>query len=110
MNIYNKLIRDRIPENIQNDNKSCIVEILDEPRFIAELMKKLIEESMELNEATNRDEIINELADLHEIIDTIKVTHAISDSEVQEKQHKKAQTNGRFEKRLYLVSVSDPDE
>lgn len=107
---YNKLIRDRIPEIIQNDNKTCIVEVLDEPRFIVELNKKLIEESMELNEASNRDAIINELADVQEIIDAIKGYYEISDGEVREKQHKKAQTNGRFEKRFYLVSVSDPDE
>ena len=107
---YNKLIRDNIPEIIKEGNKSCVVEVLDESRFIVELNKKLLEESIELSEASNRDEIINELADIQELIDTIKEKNGILDEEVMEKQVKKAQTNGRFEKRLYLVSVSDPDE
>lgn len=110
MIIYNKLIRDQIPEINQKDNKTCVVEVLDEQRFVLELKRKLIEESKELLESIRREDIINELADIQEIIDTIKDSHAISSSEVREKQHKKAQANGRFEKRLLLVSVSDPDE
>ena len=107
---YNKLIRDKIPTIIEKDNKTCVIEILDDDTFVVELKRKLIEEAKELSNAGSRDELINELADIGEIFDTIKQTYDISDSEVLEKQKRKAETNGKFEKRLFLVSVTKNDE
>lgn len=107
---YNKLIRDNIPEIIQNDNKTCVVEILSENDFIVELKKKLIEESSELSSAQNRDDLINELADIHEVMDAIKAIYEISTDDVNRRQQEKAETNGRFEKRLFLVSVDENHE
>ena len=107
---YNKLIRDNIPKIIQKGDNSCIVEVLDEPRFMVELKKKLLEESKELSKASNRDEVINELADIQEVMDAIKLIYEISSDDVTRRQLEKAETNGKFEKRLYLVSVNEKHE
>ena len=110
MRNYNKLVRDRIPEIIQNDNKTCVVEILNDHDFLVELKRKLIEESNELSGTQNREEMINELADLHEVMNALKAIYAISNEEIERRQLKKAETNGRFEKQLFLVSVDGDHE
>lgn len=40
MPVYNKLVRDRIPEIINNDGKNCTTKILDDETYVKELKKK----------------------------------------------------------------------
>ncbi|MFE3898765.1 MULTISPECIES: nucleoside triphosphate pyrophosphohydrolase [unclassified Priestia] len=44
MTIYNKLIRDRIPEIIQESEGECVVEVLTEQDYLKELQRKSQEE------------------------------------------------------------------
>ena len=39
MKVYNKLVRDRIPEIINNDNRKAIVKILNDDDYLKELNK-----------------------------------------------------------------------
>lgn len=36
---YNKLVRDRIPEIIENDGKTCRIEILTDEEYIKKVMQ-----------------------------------------------------------------------
>jgi len=47
--IYNKLIRDRIPEIIADNGASCKTRTLNKVEFQAELKKKVVEEATELS-------------------------------------------------------------
>jgi len=107
---YNKLIRDNIPAIIDMDNKSCVVTTLDDEQFHKELKKKLIEEANEVITASTRDELIGELADMYEIIDKLKEIYNIEDIEVNKIQKIKSEKNGKFDKKLFLVSVDDKHE
>ena len=109
MIIYNKLIRDRIPEIIKDDNKLCEVRILDNSEFSREVYRKLLEEMTELSNASSRDEIINEMADIHELLDTLRDIHNIHLNEVLTKQISKGLTNGKFERKLFLISVGEKE-
>ncbi|WP_308284865.1 hypothetical protein [Priestia megaterium] len=40
MIIYNKLVRDRIPEIIQESGEECLVEVLTEHDYLKELQKR----------------------------------------------------------------------
>lgn len=110
MKTYNKLIRDNIPSIIEMDNRICIITILDDEQFLDELKKKLVEESNEVVSAHTRDELINELADIQEIIDKLKEIYIIDQNEIASAQSMKAQKNGKFDKKLFLVSVEDNHE
>ena len=44
MKVYNKLVRDKIPDIILKDNELPVTRILDDEEFIKELNKKLQEE------------------------------------------------------------------
>ena len=61
---YNKLVRDRIPEIIENDGKTCRIEILADEEYIKMVDAKLDEELAEYH----KDQNIEELADLMEVI------------------------------------------
>lgn len=107
MKVYNKLIRDRIPEIIKKDGNTADIIILSDEAFKQAIKEKLIEEATEVLIADNRDEVVNELADLQEVIDTIKQIYNISTLEVNTTQAIKALNRGKFEKRLYLKSVKE---
>ena len=53
--IYNKLIRDRIPEIIENDYKTCATRILNDEEYLKCLKSKLLEECHEVMNAEGED-------------------------------------------------------
>lgn len=109
MKTYDKLVRDRIPEIIQKEGNIADIIILSEESFIQAIKEKLIEEANEVCNAQNRDDILSELADLQEVMDTIKQLYNINTLEVNTIQAVKALQRGKFEKRLYLKSVSEKE-
>ncbi len=109
MKTYNKLVRDRIPEIIQKEGNIADIIILSEESFKQAIKEKLIEEATEVCNAQNRDDILSELADLQEVMDTIKQLYNINTLEVNTIQAVKALQRGKFEKRLYLKSVSEKE-
>ena len=71
------------------------------------LKTKLIEESRELSKVTTKEEMINELADISEVIETIYEVFNISEIDVDLAKHKKMQENGAFKSGTYLMSVEE---
>lgn len=110
MKIYNKLIRDKIPEIIEKDNKQAEIETLNESEFLEELKTKLIEEAQEIKGAQDRESMLSELADLQEVMDYIKTHYNINQMEINTQQALKALRRGKFDKRLFLKWVEDNNE
>ncbi|MBP0006170.1 MAG: nucleoside triphosphate pyrophosphohydrolase [Cyanobacteria bacterium SBC] len=100
-----KLVRDRIPEIIRKAGKACAVERLDDVDYRRALREKLIEEAREVAEATNEAELVAELADLSEVIDTLMETYGIDRSIVFAKQEQRSLDRGRFRQRLKLLWI-----
>ena len=104
---YNKLIRDNMPSIIEKDGKSHNTITLDSKAFLVELKKKLIEEAIELNAAESRLDVLNELSDVTEIIDSLMKEYHISEGELLSRKIEKRSKNGGFEKKLFLISVTE---
>ena len=100
---YDKLIRDKIPEIIEQSGKKCIVEVMDNDTYIEYLDQKLNEELAEYQQ----DKSVEELADLLEVIYAVAVARGYSVEELERKRLDKAEKRGAFEKRLLLKSVSE---
>ena len=100
---YDKLIRDKIPEIIEQSGKKCIVEVMDNDTYIEYLDQKLNEELAEYHQ----DKSIEELADLLEVMYAVVVARGYSVEELERKRLDKAEKCGAFEKRLLLKSVSE---
>ena len=62
--IYDKLVRDKIPEIIEKSGKQCEIEILSDEKYLEMIDKKLDEELAEYH----KDKNLEELADLLEVI------------------------------------------
>ena len=103
MVIYNKAVRDKIPEIIKADGKSCTVKILSDGEFLDQLEKKLVEEVQEYQNDRNPEE----LADVLEVIYRIAHLRGVSREDLENTRIRKADQRGAFEKNLFLVD-SEP--
>lgn len=101
MRIYNKLVRDNIPEIINKQGETPYVSVLDDKQYNTELRKKLKEEVREYLVS----EEIEELADIIEVIEALAKHKSSSLEEVLEIKEKKAKKNGKFEKKIFLQKV-----
>ncbi len=99
--IYNKLIRDHIPEIIESDGKVARFEKIEGERLLRELNLKLEEELAEYKGSG----AVEELADIYEVIKGILDYKGISELEFKEIVEKKATKRGSFKKGLFLIEV-----
>ncbi|THF84442.1 nucleoside triphosphate pyrophosphohydrolase [Cohnella fermenti] len=107
MPVYNKLVRDLIPQVIQSTGKECRTRILDEEEYKIELTVKLREESEEYFSAQNSRESLEELADMLEVIRALASAHGATWEQLEAIREQKAATRGGFQKRVYLIDVDD---
>ena len=104
--IYNKLIRDKIPEIIKVDKRNPKIRIMDDEEYRQELFNKVIEEAKELIRTNGKTkEMIKEIGDIYEVIDTIIKTYDLNKDEIKEVQDKRRFERGGFEKKLFLEYV-----
>jgi len=104
---YNKLIRDKIPEIIKKDNAVPKISELNDKEFKIALKEKLVEEAKELLEAKTDEEILNELSDVLQLIESIALNNNQSIAQVEKQKEKKKQERGGFDKKLFLEYVDE---
>jgi predicted house-cleaning noncanonical NTP pyrophosphatase (MazG superfamily) len=101
--VYDKLVRDRIPEIIRRSGSTCGTEVFnDDGAFRSALRKKLVEEAREAANASDAD-LAAELADLQEVIDTLVEACGLSDAAVRALQEQRRSDRGAFANRLRLL-------
>ena len=103
---YKKLVRDLIPEKIIANGKTSITYVLNEKAYVSELLNKLEEEVSEVISAQTKEERIEELADVQEVLRALYKASDIRCEDVTSAGTKKRQTNGGFEKRIFLEDVT----
>ena len=99
--VYNKLVRDRIPEIITGNGSKCSTEILSPEDYLRMLDAKLDEELAEYH----KDQNIEELADLLEVIRAVAVARGYTLEELERVRYEKTEKRGGFEKRILLKEV-----
>ena len=107
--IYNKLVRDNIPDIILSNGETPITRILSSVEYKQELEKKLYEEYQEVLNTTNTNDRIEELADMLEIIISLAKLENKSLDDVIEVAKTKREKRGGFEERIYLEKVMDDE-
>ncbi len=100
--IFNKLVRDNIPDMITNNGEEPVMRILADEEYKVELYKKLLEEVDEVICSKNSDETLEELADVLEIIRSIAKLNGKTLDDVIETANQKKLKRGGFEKRIFL--------
>ena len=101
---YNKLVRDKIPENIDSENgRKSKYRILNDDEYLKELNKKVIEEANEFVEENS----IEELGDLMEVLNAIMKLKGYKMEDVNTAMKKKVDKKGSFNDRIYLEYVDE---
>ena len=103
MKIYNKLVRDKIPEIIEADGKECKTRILSNDEYIAALEMKLNEEVDEYQVDKN----LEEMADILEVLQAICLEKGYSLDELETMRAKKADERGGFKDKIFLEYVEE---
>ena len=98
---YHKLVRDRIPEIIESDGKTCVTETLSDARYLEMLDTKLNEELAEYQESKS----LEELADLLEVLRAVVRARGWTWEELEQVRREKAAQRGGFEKKILLKEV-----
>lgn len=107
MPIYNKLIRDKIPQVMDQENKTYEVRVLGDDEYVIELKKKLGEELGEYLAADNDKDAIEELADLQELVYALLAIHGSNPEELEEVRRRKEEKRGGFKDKLFLIEVHE---
>ncbi len=101
---YNKLVRDKIPENIDSEpGRKSKYRILNDKEYLTELNKKVLEEANEFIEENS----IEELGDLMEVINAIMKLKGYKMEEVYKIMKAKEEKKGAFENKIYLEYVDE---
>lgn len=104
-----KLVRDSIPDIINQNGYTCSVATMDEEEYRQALRDKLIEEAREAAE-TSTEKLVTELADVYEVIDALIASYNIKDEDVHFEQERKRAVRGGFEGRIRLLWIEQEDE
>lgn len=102
--IFNKLVRDKIPEMLDKNGGETETKILNDEEYIKCLYEKLKEECNEVIEADSRKDLIEELADLHEVILSLTKAKNIGMEEIESTRIKKREKRGGFDSKIFLKS------
>lgn len=122
--VYNKLVRDKIPEIITEKGDVCEVKKADKNERIIKLLDKMIEEAAEAREAgceaylysqeicadsatfnVMKDRLTEEFADLLEVLNSIADWYNIQPKKIEEARIKKLKERGGFENGTILKWV-----
>jgi len=103
--IYDKLVRDNIPDIILRNGEKPFTRVLDDEDYWQYLLKKDKEELDEVKLAESLEERKKELADKLELIRAMAEFSGFSLDDIIEEASVKRQKNGGFEKRLLLEKV-----
>lgn len=100
---YNKLVRDKMPEIIEENGGIPISRILDDKEYKKCLDEKLIEEVKEYLKDDNEEE----LADVYEVFINILKYKGIELKKIEELALEKRLKRGGFDKKIYLEEVEE---
>lgn len=95
---YDKLVRDKIPDIIRSKGREPMTHVAGDAEYREKLIAKLFEELEEFR----KDESVEELADVLEVIDAIVAYKRFSRDDIERVKANKAAERGGFGARVIL--------
>ncbi len=102
--VYHKLVRDKIPEIIEKQGKTCATETLSWEEYLRLAEEKLNEELAEYQASKS----LEELADLLEVMEAVVSARGWTWEELLVARDEKRQKRGAFQGRILLKEVIEP--
>jgi predicted house-cleaning noncanonical NTP pyrophosphatase (MazG superfamily) len=104
-----KLWRDKMVAKAESQGSVLHWRRLDDAEYDKQLRLKLLEEADEVLDAPSRHELMNELADIYEVFNSLCVLHNFSKEEIIAIQEKKRAERGGFDERKFVDTAEHPD-
>ena len=98
--LYNKLVRDKIPDIIAQQGESANIRVLSDKEYTAALEQKLDEETREFHKEKN----LEELADILEVVYALADDLGYSKDDLLQVFNRKHEKRGGFHNRIFLIS------
>lgn len=106
----NKLVRDKILSIMQEHGSKLYWRKLEDVEFIKQLKMKLLEEVHEISQAKSKEELLEKMADLLEVFQTLAQMCNISQKELTAFQKKKSEEKGSFNNRVFVTFAEHPQD
>lgn len=112
---FDKLVRDNIPASIQESGEHVLAARAADQDLGELLRRKLIEEAFEVAGAESEEDVIEELADLEEVLLALRANLQISASDVEAARQRKLTKRGGFGggyvlKRTSTREIAEPSQ
>ena len=104
-----KLIRDRLPAIMRAQGLQVFDRRLNDAEFIVALKDKLLEEAQEVGAATSLADLIDELANVMEVIAALADASGVPLQAVEERRQAKRAERGGFAERVFNAAVEARD-
>ena len=104
----NKLLRDKIPDLLQPQGSKLYFVILSDEEFQKQLKNKLLEEALEVQHATTHHEMLEELADVLEVVEAMAKSLGFSEKELQNCKQKKREEKGGYDEKKFITIAEHP--
>lgn len=98
---YHKLVRDKIPQIIEQSGSVCRYRTLEHDRYLACLDEKLNEEVAEYQQS----KALEELADILEVMRAVVTARGYTWQELEDLRQEKYNSRGGFADRVFLEEV-----
>ena len=106
--VYNKLVRDNIPDIIKDKGEEPVIRILNDDEYKIELEKKLYEEYQEVISASGVDRL-EELADMLEVIRALAKLENNDLNDIIKIADEKNIKRGSFNNKIFLERVIESE-
>lgn len=103
MSLYNKLVRDKVPEVLEQEGKKYVIQYAEKEKMLDLLKDKLKEEAREFFQ----DDSLEGLADIVEVVFSLANKLGYSEEEVLVKRTEKREEKGGFEEGIVLERVCE---
>jgi predicted house-cleaning noncanonical NTP pyrophosphatase (MazG superfamily) len=100
---YDKLVRDRIPEILEQEGKHYTARMVENKEYEKYLIKKMQEETKEFQETP----CLDEAADMYEVFKKILTQWDLRMTDVELVAHHKKELKGAFEYGIILEEVNE---
>ena len=99
---FNKLIRNKLPKKMIEEGVIINGLELDHEQYVLKLKEKLLEEALEVQEASDTENIKIEVADVLEVVKALMKAYDITETEIEEARLLKASVNGVFDSNCFI--------
>jgi diadenosine tetraphosphate (Ap4A) HIT family hydrolase/predicted house-cleaning noncanonical NTP pyrophosphatase (MazG superfamily) len=104
-----KLVRDNISKIMKAQGLTLHERTMNEEDYMHSLKEKLLEEALEVQNSLSPPELIEELADVFEVLYALIKSSGLTVQQVEEARLKKYHHKGGFESRTYLDTIEIED-